>query len=125
MADMTNNKIDMSVEAFNMAKSIGFGSDESKFKEWEKELIRKIYEVIGLSDIPDEFLTFSKFVDSFSGILVKSVQADVAIMNLTKRLAMFRLSESIQSTADKPVADGPAPVETKEEAKPGFDPLAK
>ena len=29
-------------------------------------------------------------------------QNDIAIMNLTKRLAMFRLSENIQATGDKP-----------------------
>ena len=103
MADEnTQQKIDMSATALEIAKKTGFGSDEAKFKEFEKEFIKKFYEVIGLSDIPVEFLNFSKFIDSFSGILVRSVQNDVAIMNLTKRLAMFRLSESIQATGDKP-----------------------
>ena len=98
----TQQKIDMSATALEIAKKTGFGSDEAKFKEFEKEFIKKFYEVIGLSDIPDEFLNFSKFIDSFSGILVRSVQNDVAIMNLTKRLAMFKLSENIQATGDKP-----------------------
>ena len=103
MADEnTQQKIDMSATALEIAKKTGFGSDEAKFKEFEKEFIKKFYEVIGLSDIPDEFLNFSKFIDSYSGVLVKSVQNDIAIMNLTKRLAMFRLSENIQATGDKP-----------------------
>lgn len=103
MADEnTQQKIDMSATALEIAKKTGFGSDEAKFKEFEKEFIKKFYEVIGLSDIPDEFLNFSKFIESFSGILIKSVQNDIAIMNLTKRLAMFRLSENIQATGDKP-----------------------
>lgn len=103
MADEnTQQKIDMSATALEIAKKTGFGSDEAKFKEFEKEFIKKFYEVIGLSDIPAEFLNFSKFTDSFSGILVRSVQSDIAIMNLTKRLAMFKLSENIQATGDKP-----------------------
>ena len=103
MADEnTQQKIDMSATALEIAKKTGFGSDEAKFKEFEKEFIKRFYEVIGLSDIPDEFLNFSKFIESFSGILIKSVQNDIAIMNLTKRLAMFKLSESIQATGDKP-----------------------
>ena len=103
MADEnTHQKIDMSATALEIAKKTGFGSDEAKFKEFEKEFIKRFYEVIGLSDIPDEFLNFSKFIDSFSGILVRSVQSDIAIMNLTKRLAMFKLSENIQATGDKP-----------------------
>ena len=103
MADQnTQQKIDMSATALHIAKKTGFGSDEAKFKEFEKSTIKKIYEIIGLSDIPDEFLNFSKFIESFSGILVRSVQNDIAIMNLTKRLAMFKLSESIQATGDKP-----------------------
>ena len=103
MADEnTHQKIDMSATALEIAKKTGFGSDEAKFKEFEKEFIKKFYEVIGLSDIPDEFLNFSKFIDAYSGVLVKSVQNDIAIMNLTKRLAMFRLSENIQATGDKP-----------------------
>ena len=103
MADEnTQQKIDMSATALEIAKKTGFGSDEAKFKEFEKEFIKKFYEVIGLSDIPAEFLNFSKFIESFSGILIKSVQNDIAIMNLTKRLAMFKLSESIQATGDKP-----------------------
>ena len=103
MADEnTHQKIDMSATALEIAKKTGFGSDEEKFKEFEKEFIKKFYEVIGLSDIPDEFLNFSKFIDAYSGVLVKSVQNDIAIMNLTKRLAMFRLSENIQATGDKP-----------------------
>ena len=48
MADNTNNKIDMSSVAFELAKTKGFGSDEAKFKEWEKEFVKKFYEVIGL-----------------------------------------------------------------------------
>ena len=103
MADEnTHQKIDMSATALEIAKKTGFGSDEAKFKEFEKEFIKKFYEVIGLSDIPAEFLNFSKFIDAYSGVLVKSVQNDIAIMNLTKRLAMFRLSENIQATGDKP-----------------------
>lgn len=103
MADEnTQQKIDMSATALEIAKTTGFGSDEAKFKEFEKEFIKRFYEVIGLSDIPTEFLNFSKFTDSFSGILVRSVQSDIAIMNLTKRLAMFKLSENIQATGDKP-----------------------
>ena len=103
MADEnTQQKIDMSATALEIAKTTGFGSDEAKFKEFEKEFIKKFYEVIGLSDIPTEFLNFSKFIDAYSGVLVKSVQNDIAIMNLTKRLAMFRLSENIQATGDKP-----------------------
>lgn len=125
MAENTNSKVDMSSIAFELAKSKGFGSDEAKFKEWEKEFIRKFYEVIGLSDIPDEFLNFTKFIDSYSGILVKSVQSDISIMNLTKRLAMFRLSEGIQATSDKPAAEI-APASSEGGEKPyGFDPLAK
>ena len=103
MADEnTQQKIDMSATALEIAKTTGFGSDEAKFKEFEKEFIKKFYEAIGLSDIPAEFLNFSKFIDAYSGVLVKSVQSDIAIMNLTKRLAMFRLSENIQATGDKP-----------------------
>ena len=103
MADEnTHQKIDMSATALEIAKKTGFGSDEAKFKEFEKEFIKKFYEAIGLSDIPDEFLNFSKFIDAYSGVLVKSVQNDLTILNLTKRLAMFKLSESIQATGDKP-----------------------
>ena len=103
MADEnTQQKIDMSATALEIAKTTGFGSDEAKFKEFEKEFIKRFYEVIGLSDIPSEFLNFSKFIDAYSGVLVKSVQNDIAIMQLTKRLAMFKLSENIQATGDKP-----------------------
>ena len=129
MADNTNNKIDMSSVAFELAKTKGFGSDEAKFKEWEKEFVKKFYEVIGLSDIPDEFLNFTKFIDAYSGVLVKSVQNDIAIMNLTKRLAMFKLSENIAQTARvKEPEEVPQPPPTDEaapQAPTGFDPLAK
>ena len=122
MADEnTQQKIDMSATALEIAKKTGFGSDEAKFKEFEKEFIKKFYEVIGLSDIPDEFLNFSKFIDAYSGVLVKSVQSDIAIMNLTKRLAMFKLSENIQATADKQVAgtdDTPDTIAPNCEKKP-------
>ena len=128
MADATNNKIDMSSVAFELAKTKGFGSDEAKFKEWEKEFVKKFYEVIGLSDIPEEFLNFTKFIDAYSGVLVKSVQNDIAIMNLTKRLAMFKLSENIAQTA-APTDDGknaaPAQAPAEAQAPTGFDPLAK
>lgn len=128
MADAANNKVDMSSIAFELAKEKGFGSDEAKFKDWEKEFVKKFYEVIGLSDIPDEFLNFSRFIDAYSGVLVKSVQNDIAIMNLTKRLAMFKLSENIAQAAT-PTEDGKnaAPVEAPVEAQAptGFDPLAK
>ena len=123
MADAANNKVDMSSVAFELAKEKGFGSDEAKFKDWEKEFVKKFYEVIGLSDIPDEFLNFTKFIDAYSGVLVKSVQADIALMNMSKRLAMFKLSENIQATADKP-AEKPA-TEAQPDKAPGFDPLAK
>ena len=102
MADEnTHQKIDMSATALEIAKKTGFGSDEAKFKEFEKEFIKRFYEVIGLSDIPAEFLNFSKFIDAYSGVLVKSVQSDIAIMNMTKRLAMFKLSENIQATGEQ------------------------
>ena len=128
MADATsNNKVDMSAIAFDLAKKAGL-TDESKFKEFEKEFIKKFYEVIGLSDIPDEFLNFTKFIDAYSGVLVKSVQNDLAIMNLTKRLAMFKLSENIAQTA-APTDDGknaaPAAAPAEAQAPTGFDPLAK
>ena len=129
MAENTNSKVDMSSVAFELAKSKGFGSDEAKFKEWEKEFVKKFYEVIGLSDIPDEFLNFTKFIDAYSGVLVKSVQNDIAIMNLTKRLAMFKLSENIAQTAapapQKEPEEVPPPPPVDEAAPTGFDPLAK
>lgn len=126
MAENTNSKVDMSSIAFELAKSKGFGSDEAKFKEWEKEFVKKFYEVIGLSDIPDEFLNFTKFIDAYSGVLVKSVQNDIAIMNLTKRLAMFKLSENIAQSAQKAPEEVPPPPPPTDEAAPtGFDPLAK
>lgn len=126
MADATNNKIDMSAIAFELAKEKGFGSDEAKFKEWEKEFIKKFYEVIGLSDIPEEFLNFSKFIDAYSGVLVKSVQNDIMIMNMSKRLAMFKLSENIQATSDKPDTQAAPTTSSATGEKPdGFDPLAK
>lgn len=117
MENNANNKIDMSAYAFESAKKVGFGSDEAKFKEWESDFIKKFYEVIGLSDIPEEFLTWAKFIEAYSGVLVKSVQNDIAILNLTKRLAMFKLSENIQATADKP-----ADTEVKDEPLPTFVP---
>lgn len=128
MADATNNKVDMSSIAFELAKEKGFGSDEAKFKDWEKSTIKKIYEIIGLSDIPDEFLTFNKFVEAYSGVLVKSVQNDIALMNLTKRLAMFKLSENIAQTGAPSTtsANEAAPATSEGGEKPtGFDPLAK
>lgn len=125
MADVTNNKVDMSSIAFELAKEKGFGSDEAKFKEWEEGLVKKIYEVIGLSDIPSEFLNLTKFVEAYSSLLVKSVQNDIMIMNMSKRLAMFKLSENIQATADKPAPEA-APASSEGGGKPtGFDPLAK
>jgi len=108
-------KIDMSSVAFDLAKAAGLADDKAKFEKFEKDFIKKFYEVIGLSDIPEEFLTFSKFIDAYSGVLVKSVQNDIALMNLTKRLSMFKLSENIAATADKkpedaaPKADAGAP----------------
>jgi len=109
------NPADMSELALKIAKDTGFGIDETKFKAFEKEFIKKFYEIIGLSDIPDEFLTFAKFVDAYSSVLVKSVQNDLAIMNLTKRLAMFKLSGEIQNTASKPE-------KPEVDAKPAFVP---
>ena len=124
MEETATNKFDMSAFAFDKAKELGFGADEAKFKDWEKAVVKKIYEIMGLSDIPDEFLTISKFVDAYSGVLVKSVQNDIAIMQLTKRLAMFKLTGSIQSTSDKSTPD--AVPEDANGGKPdGFDPLAK
>lgn len=97
-------KVDMSKVALDMAKETGFFcGDEDRFHTWERNFIKKFYETLGLSDIPDEFLTFSKFIDAYSGVLVRSVQNDISIMNLTKRLAMFKLSENIQATADNKV----------------------
>lgn len=123
MADATNNKVDMSAVAFDLAKNAGW-NDERGFKQFEKDFVKKFYELIGLSDIPEEFLNFTKFIDAYSGVLVKSVQNDLAIMNLTKRLAMFKLSDNIAQTADKPEPDK-APVQAPEaapEAKPEFVP---
>jgi hypothetical protein len=124
MADnnATNNKVDMSAIAFDLAKNAGW-NDERGFKQFEKDFIKKFYETIGLSDIPDEFLNFTKFIDAYSGVLVKSVQNDLAIMNLTKRLAMFKLSENIAQTGEKPAEGQPAPAGAPEtapapEAKP-------
>jgi hypothetical protein len=112
MADAPNtNKVDMSAIAFDLAKNAGW-NDERVFKQFEKDFVKKFYEVIGLSDIPEEFLNFTKFIDAYSGVLVKSVQNDLAIMNLTKRLAMFKLSENISQTADKPEDGGNAAPET-------------
>ena len=128
MADATNNKVDMSSIAFELAKEKGFGTDEAKFRDWEREFIKKFYEVIGLSDIPDEFLNFTKFIDAYSGVLVKSVQNDIALMNLTKRLAMFKLSENIAQTGAPSTtsANEAAPTSREGGEKPtGFDPLAK
>lgn len=133
MADAPNNKVDMSAIAFDLAKNAGW-NDERGFKQFEKDFVKKFYEVIGLSDIPDEFLNFTKFIDAYSGVLVKSVQNDLAIMNLTKRLAMFKLSENISQTADKPEDGGnaasetpPPPTEAPAMGEPatGFDPMAK
>ena len=130
MADVTNNKADMSAIAFDLAKNAGW-NDERGFKQFEKDFIKKFYEVIGLSDIPEEFLNFTKFIDAYSGVLVKSVQNDLAIMNLTKRLAMFKLSENIAQTGEKPAEEKPdvvtPPTGNGEPAPagPGFDPLAK
>ena len=125
MADENTGKVDMSAFALDLAKTTGFGTDESKFKQWEKEFIKKFYEVIGLSDIPDEFLNFTKFIDAYSGVLVKSVQNDLAIMNLTKRLAMFRLSEGIQETADKKDTDKQKPSTDAAGVLPTFVPPTK
>ena len=112
MADIKENKVDMSAVAFDLAKNAGW-SDERGFKQFEKDFIKKFYELIGLSDIPEEFLTFTKFIDAYSGVLVKSVQNDLAIMNLTKRLAMFKLSENIAATEDKPQAEANDPAAPK------------
>lgn len=131
MADVTNNKVDMSAIAFDLAKNAGW-NDERGFKQFEKDFIKKFYEVIGLSDIPEEFLTFTKFIDAYSGVLVKSVQNDLAIMNLTKRLAMFKLSENIAQTGEKPADGGnagtetpPPPTEAPGSTPTGFDPIAE
>ena len=121
MADVTNNKVDMSAIAFDLAKNAGW-NDEKRFKQFEKDFVKKFYEVIGLSDIPDEFLNFTRFIDAYSGVLVKSVQNDLAIMNLTKRLAMFKLSENIAQTAEKPKEDA-VPQTNVEQT--GFDPTAQ
>lgn len=131
MADAPNNKVDMSAIAFDLAKNAGW-NDERGFKQFEKDFIKKFYEVIGLSDIPEEFLTFTKFIDAYSGVLVKSVQNDLAIMNLTKRLAMFKLSENIAATGEKPADGGNTCTETpppdqapaQGEHPTGFDPMS-
>ncbi len=114
MADNTNNKVDMSAIAFDLAKAAGLADDKTKFEKFEKDFVKKFYELIGLSDIPEEFLDFTKFLDAYSSILVKSVQNDLAIMNLTKRLSMYKLSESIAQTGEKKDvgARDPAPGET-------------
>lgn len=123
MADNNESKkTDMSAIAFDLAKNAGW-NDERGFKQFEKDFVKKFYEVIGLSDIPEEFLNFTKFIDAYSGVLVKSVQNDLAIMNLTKRLAMFKLSENIAQTGEKPADGQPAPAGAPEtapapEAKP-------
>ena len=104
--EQQQTKIDVSAIAFDIAKTAGLSDDKDKFARFEQELIKKIYEVIGLSDVPEQFLTFTMFVDAYSGVLVKSVQNDLTIMNLTKRLAMFRLSGEIQSTGEKPAQKG-------------------
>lgn len=122
MEDNTTNKVDMSAYALESAKKIGFGTDEAKFKEWEKDFIKKFYETIGLADIPDEFLNFSKFIEAYSGVLVKSVQNDLAIMNLTKRLAMFKLSENIQQTAPQAAPEPSADSENNGGVLPKFVP---
>ena len=118
MAEENTGKLDMSAYALEQAKTLGFGTDAEKFKKWETDLIRKIYEVIGLADIPEEFLNFTSFIDAYSGVLVKSVQNDLAIMNLTKRLAMFKLSGEIQAAAQKDGEGATAP-----EAKPFVPPF--
>lgn len=116
MADNNESKkTDMSAIAFDLAKNAGW-NDERGFKQFEKDFVKKFYEVIGLSDIPEEFLNFTKFIDAYSGVLVKSVQNDLAIMNLTKRLAMFKLSENIAQTGEKPADGQPAPAGAPESA---------
>ena len=112
MADNNmNNKVDMSAIAFDLAKNAGV-TDEAKFKQFEKDFVKKFYELIGLSDIPEEFLDFTKFLDAYSSILVKSVQNDLALMNLTKRLSMYKLSESIAQTSGKKDEGGETGTET-------------
>ena len=116
MADNNESKkTDMSAIAFDLAKNAGWNDDRG-FKQFEKDFVKKFYEVIGLSDIPEEFLNFTKFIDAYSGVLVKSVQNDLAIMNLTKRLAMFKLSENIAQTGEKPSEGQPAPAGAPESA---------
>ena len=116
MADNNESKkTDMSAIAFDLAKNAGWNDDRG-FKQFEKDFVKKFYEVIGLSDIPEEFLNFTKFIDAYSGVLVKSVQNDLAIMNLTKRLAMFKLSENIAQTGEKPADGQPAPAGAPESA---------
>ena len=119
---MAENKVDVSAMAFELAKTAGI-TDEGKFKTFETELVKKIYEIIGLAEIPEEFLTFTKFVDAYAGVLMKSVQNDIAIMNLTKRLSMFKLSETIAQSGEldkKPET----PEQKQETGDTGFDPLA-
>ena len=126
MANENNNqapgKVDMSKIALDMAKETGFFcGDKDRFQKWEHDFIKKFYETIGLSDIPDEFLNWKKFSDAYAGVLVKSVQTDIALMNMTKRLSMFKLSENIQATADKQVAgtdDTSDPIASNCEKKP-------
>lgn len=118
-------KVDMSAIAFGLAKDAGLGDDKAKFEQFEKNFVKKFYETIGLSDIPDEFLNLTKFLDAYSGVLVKSVQSELAIMNLTKRLSMYKLSENIQATADKPSTEATTSTSERGEKPTGFDPLTK
>ena len=125
MAENNNGapaKVDMSAVAFGLAKDAGLVDDKAKFEQFEKNFVKKFYETIGLSDIPDEFLNLTKFLDAYSGVLVKSVQSELAIMNLTKRLSMYKLSENIQATADKGAAPAPSDVDEK---PTGHAPTAK
>ena len=107
MADNNANKVDLSAIAFGLMKNAGW-NDERGFKQFERDFVKKFYEVIGLADIPDEFLNFTKFVEAYSGVLMKSVQNDLAVMNLTKRLAMYKLTENIAATENKPAEAQPA-----------------
>lgn len=114
-------KVDMSKIALDLAKETGFFcGDVDRFQKWEKEFIKKFYETIGLSDIPDEFLNWTKFADAYAGVLVKSVQTDLALMNMTKRLSMYKLSENIQATAATPIVTDeiPAPAKDPDAVKP-------
>ena len=116
----TTPSVDPSTEIFNLAVAANMVGAEKRadFDAFEKATVTAMYKALGLTDIPDQYLTFTEMNKAFSTTLLKSIQAETAIKKLKelitairdenaelkKELSVVKLVDNMKNPLEAPIA---------------------